>query len=79
MRHGWLNFAGLATKQGIDSLGPTDSHVTVFFLSLCRDYGFIPQALKDGVSAEPHQQVGDGAGQNYPLHAKFSLGGAPSC
>ena len=32
----------------------------------CRDYGLVPQALKDGVSAEPHQQLGDGAGQNYP-------------
>ena len=47
----WLHFAGLATKQAIDSLGPTDSHVTAFFLSLCTDYGLVPQALKDGVSA----------------------------
>ena len=62
----WLHFAGLATKQGIDSVGPTAANVATFFLSLCRDYGLVPQALKDGVSAEPHQQVGDGAGQNYP-------------
>ena len=26
----WLHFAGLATKQAIDSLGLTDSHVTAF-------------------------------------------------
>ena len=60
----WLHFAGLATKQGTDSVGP---NVAAFFLSLCsRDSGLVPQALKDGVSAEPHQKVGDGAGQNYP-------------
>ena len=62
----WLHFTGLATKQGIDSVGPTPANVAAFFLSLCRDYGLVPQALKDGVSAEPHQQVGDGVGQNYP-------------
>ena len=63
----WLHFAGLATKQGIDSVGPTAAaNVAAFFCSLCTDYGLVPQALKDGVSAEPHQQVGDGAGQNYP-------------
>ena len=68
MNEKWLlHFAGLATKQGIDSVGPTAAcNVAAFFLSLCRDYGLVPQALKDGVSAEPHQQVGDGAGQNYP-------------
>ena len=62
----WLHFAGLATKQGIDSVGTTAANVAAFSFSLCRDYGLVPQALKDGVSAEPHQQVGDGAGQNYP-------------
>ena len=62
----WLHFAGLATKQGIDSFGPTAANVAAFFLSLGRDCGLVPQALKDGVSTEPHQQVGDGAGQNYP-------------
>ena len=62
----WLHFAGLATKQGIDSVGNTAANVVAFFFSLCRDYSLVPQALKDGVSAEPHQQVGDGAGQNYP-------------
>ena len=62
----WLHYAGLATKQGIDSVDPTAANVAAFFLSLCRDYGLVPQVLKDGVSAEPHQQVGDGAGQNYP-------------
>ena len=61
----WLHFAGWATEQGIDSRCPTAAHVATFLLSLCRDYGLVPQALKDGVSAEPHQQVGDGAGQNY--------------
>ena len=60
----WLHFAGLATKQGIYSVGPTATNVAAFFLSLCRDYSLVPQALKD-ISAEPHQQVGDGAGQNY--------------
>ena len=49
----WLHFAGLTTKQGIDSLGPTAANVSAFFLSLCRDYGVVLQALKDGVSAEP--------------------------
>ena len=63
----WLYFAGLATKQGIDSVGPAAANVAAFFLSLCsRDYGLVPQALKDGFSAEPHQQAGDCAGQNYP-------------
>ena len=67
MNEEWcLHFAGWATKPGIDSLGPTAAHVAAYFLSLCRDYGLVPQALKDGVSAEPHQQVVDGAGQNYP-------------
>ena len=61
----WLHFAGLATKQGIDSVGPTAANVATFFLSLCRDYGLVPQVLKDGVNAEPHQQAVDGAGQNY--------------
>ena len=60
------HFAGLATKQGIDSVCPTASNEATFFLSLCRDYGLVPQALMDGVSTEPHPQVGDGAGQNYP-------------
>ena len=46
----WLNFAGLATKQRIDSVGPTAANVATFFLSLCRGYGLVPQALKDGVS-----------------------------
>ena len=62
----WLHFAGLATKKGIDSVGPTAANVAAFFLSICRDYCLVPPALKDGVSAEPHQQVGDGAGQNHP-------------
>ena len=62
----WLHFAGWATKQGIDLLGPTAPHLAIFLLSLCRNYGLVPQALKDGVSAEPQQQVGDGAGQKYP-------------
>ena len=61
----WLHFAGLATKQGIDSVGPTAANVATFFLSLCRDYGLVPQVLKDGGCAEPHQQAVDGAGQNY--------------
>ena len=62
-----VRFACLATKQGIDSVGPTAANVAAFFLSLCsRDCGLVPQALKYGVSAEPHQKVGDGAGQNYP-------------
>ena len=51
----WLHFAGLATKRGIDSVGPKAAN-----------YCLVPQTPKDGVSAEPHQQVGDGAGQNYP-------------
>ena len=59
------DFAGLATKQGFDSVGPTAANVAAFFLSLCRHYGLVPQAPMDGVSAEPHQQ-GDGAGQKYP-------------
>ena len=62
----WLHFAGLATKRGIDSVGPTAANVAIFFLSLCRDYCLVPHTPKDGVGAEPHQQVGDGAGQNYP-------------
>ena len=57
-----LHFAGWAIKQGIDSLGPTAAQVAAFLLSLFRDFGLVPQALKDGVSAEPHQQGGDGAG-----------------
>ena len=57
----------------IDAVGPTAANVAAFFLSLCRDYGLVPQALKDGVSAEPLQQVGNGAGQNYPEHAKFCV------
>ena len=35
-------------------------------MTFCLNYGLVPQALKDVVSAEPHQQVGDGVGQNYP-------------
>ena len=58
----WLHVAGWATEQGIDSLGPTAAHVAAFLFSLCRDYGMVPPALKDGVSSEPH---GDGAGQKY--------------
>ena len=65
----WLPVAGRATEQGIDSLGPTAIHVAAFLLSLCRDYGLVPHAFKDGFSAELHQQVGDGAGQSYPWHA----------
>ena len=61
-----VDFAGLATEQGIDSVGPTATNVAAFFLSLCTHYGLVPQALMDGVSDEPHQQVGDGTGQNYP-------------
>ena len=59
----WPFWLGL--RKGIDSLGPTAVHVAAFSFSLFRDYGLVPQALKDGVSAEPHQQGGDGAGQNY--------------
>ena len=62
----WLYFASLATKQGIDSLGPTATQVAAFLLSLCRDYGLAPQVVKASVSAEPHQQRGDGAEQNDP-------------
>ena len=29
-------------------------------------YGLAPQVFKVSVSAEPHQQGGDGAGQKYP-------------
>ena len=61
-----LHFAAWATKQGIDSLGPTATQVAAFLLSLCRDYGLAPQVFKVSVSAEPHQQGGDGAGQKYP-------------
>ena len=60
-----LHFAGWATKQGIDSLGPTATQVAAFLLSLSRDYGPASQVVKASVSAEPHQQGGDGAGQNY--------------
>ena len=59
----WLHFAGLATKQGIDSLGPTATHVAAFSFPSVETMAWF---LKGGVSAEPHQQVGDGAGQNYP-------------
>ena len=62
----WLHFAGWATKQGIDSLCPTATQVAAFLLSLCRDNCLAPQVVKASVSAEPHQQGGDGAGQNYP-------------
>ena len=41
----WLHFAGWATKQGIDSLGPTTTQVAAFLLSLCRDYGLAPQVV----------------------------------
>ena len=56
----------LGTKQGIDSLGPTAAQVAAFLLSLCRDYGLAPRVVKASVSATPHQQGGDGAGQSYP-------------
>ena len=61
----WLHFAGWATKQGIDSLGPTATQVAAFLLSLCTDYGLASQVVKASVSAEPHHQGGDGAAQNY--------------
>ena len=61
----WLHFAGWTTGQGIDSLGPTATQVAAFLLSLCRDYGLAPQVVKASVSADPHQQGSDGAGQNY--------------
>ena len=48
----WLHFDGLATKQGTDAVGPMAANVAVFFLTLCRDYGLVPQT-KNGVSAEP--------------------------
>ena len=74
-----LHFAAWAIKQGIYSLGPTATHVAAFLLSLCRDYGLAPQVVKLSVSAEPHKQGGDGAGQKYPWHAKFCLVETPSC
>ena len=75
----WLHFAGWVTEEGIDSLSPTTTQVAAFLLSLCRDYGLAPQVVKARVSVEPHQQGGDGAGQNYPRHAKFCLVATPSC
>ena len=61
----WLYFAGWATEQEIGSLGPTATQVADFLLSFCRDYGLVPQELKAGVSAEPHQLGGDGAGKSF--------------
>ena len=61
----WLHIAGLATKQGIDSVCPTAANVAAFFLSRCRLWPG-SSSTQGCVSAEPHQQVEDGAGQNYP-------------
>ena len=53
-----LRFAGYATELVTDSLGPTETQVAAFLLSLCSWCGLASQVVKASVSAEP--------GQKYP-------------